>query len=173
VVLAKLFEKGITIMTNIYSPIESVVITTDYSWGIPLKCVKTEEEAIVPSMANKGDAGYDLYALEETIVPARGRAIIKTGISMAVPEGHVALIWPRSGLAVKHGIDTLAGVIDSGYRGEVCVVLQNHTDSNYTAKKHDRIAQMLIQKITPVSISVVSTLDDSSRGTGGFGSSGK
>jgi dUTP pyrophosphatase len=92
---------------------------------------------------------------------------------MAIPEGYAGLIWPRSGTAVKAGLDVLAGVVDSGYRGEVCVVLQNHSDTDYTIKKGDRAAQMLIQKVGCVTVLLVSSLDETDRGTGGFGSTGK
>lgn len=156
-------------MTNIFSQNISVSCCNSPTW----KVVKIEEDAILPSKTNKSDAGYDLYALEDTIIPARGRALVRTGISMAVPSGHVGLIWPRSGLAVKLGIDVLAGVVDSGYRGEVCVVLQNHSDDDYSVKKGDRAAQMLLQKLSCVTMEVVSDLDSSDRGDGGFGSSGK
>lgn len=156
-------------MTNIYSPIK---VGYDCSM-LTIKINKLENDAVVPNKANLTDAGYDLYAVEETKIPARGRSIVRTGISMAIPNGHVGLIWPRSGLAVKSGIDVLAGVVDSGYRGEVCIVLQNHTEYDYIVRKHDRAAQMLIQQILSPSISLVDSLNESDRGTGGFGSSGK
>ena len=157
-------------MTNIFS--QGIKVTPCYS--VPtLRIMKLEEEAILPSKSNPSDAGYDLYAVEETIIPARGRALVRTGIAMAIPEGHAGLIWPRSGTAVKAGLDVLAGVVDSGYRGEVCVVLQNHSDSDYIVRVGDRAAQMLIQRVSEVEIKVESTLDKSDRGTGGFGSSGK
>lgn len=153
-------------MTNIYSP------TVCYNEKPELRISKLEKDSIIPSRANASDAGYDLYAVIETIIPARGRGLIRTGIAMEIPSGHVGLIWPRSGLAVKAGLDVLAGVIDSGYRGEICIVLQNHTDHDYIVRKHDRAAQILIQEVTTVQIKTVSNLDKSDRGTGGFGSSG-
>lgn len=153
-------------MTNIYSP------TVCYNETHELRISKLEKDSIIPSRANVSDAGYDLYAVIETIIPARGRGLIRTGIAMEIPSGHVGLIWPRSGLAVKAGLDVLAGVIDSGYRGEICIVLQNHTDHDYIVRKHDRVAQILIQKVATVQIKTVSNLDKSDRGTGGFGSSG-
>lgn len=164
-------------MTNIFSPmkIENVETMPSYSYSLidKLKIMKLEEEAILPSKANSNDAGYDLYALEDTTIPSRGRALIRTGIAMAIPDGCVGLIWPRSGLAAKSGIDVLAGVIDSGYRGEICVLLQNHTDYEYIVRKGNRAAQMLIQQVLSPSILLVDNLDESKRGTGGFGSSGK
>jgi len=92
---------------------------------------------------------------------------------LGIPSGYVGLIWPRSGLAVKKGIDTLAGVVDSGYRGEVCVVLQNHGDEPVVIEIGDRIAQLLVQAIGCVSIGEVTSMDESDRGTGGFGSTGR
>lgn len=157
-------------MTNIFS--QGIKVTPCCS-APTLRIMKLEEEAILPSRSNPSDAGYDLYAVEDTIIPARGRALVRTGIAMAIPGGYAGLIWPRSGTAVKAGLDVLAGVVDSGYRGEVCVVLQNHSDSDYTVRVGDRAAQMLIQRVSEVEITVESTLDKSDRGTGGFGSSGK
>jgi len=156
-------------MTNIYSPIK----IPDCCGNIELKVLKLSENAIVPSRANESDAGYDLYALEDTIIPSRNRAMVKTGIAIAIPFNHVGLIWPRSGTAVKCGIDVLAGVVDSGYRGEVCIVLQNHSEHDYVVRAGDRAAQMLIQEVSPVRMNVVDSLDSSDRGDGGFGSSGK
>lgn len=133
---------------------------------------KLDSKAVAPSKANNTDAGYDLYALEDCIISPHHRSMIKTGISMAIPNGYVGLIWPRSGLAVKHGIDTMAGVVDSGYRGEVCVVLQNHGYEPYNVKAGDRIAQILFQSILSVPMIETEELNNSDRGQSGFGSSG-
>ena len=86
----------------------------------------------IPSYSHPEDAGADLKASESSIVPARGKALVSTGLCLELPEGHVGLIWPRSGLAVKHSIDCGAGVIDSTYRGEIKVLLFNHSDDNFT-----------------------------------------
>lgn len=137
-----------------------------------LKFKKLNEHAILPNKANQTDAGYDLYSLEDLNINPNQRALIHTGIAMAIPHGHVGLIWPRSGLAVKHGIDVLAGVIDSGYRGEICVALQNHGDKIYQVRRHDRIAQILFQKISQFDVYSVEDLDVSDRGISGFGSTG-
>jgi len=134
--------------------------------------VKLYDESKTPKRSNDTDAGYDLYSIENKTIKPKSRVIIKTGISMAIPNGLVGLIWPRSGLAVKYGIDTLAGVIDSGYRGEICVVLQNHGDKTYEVKSGDRIAQILFQSVECVYFNQVSNLEESQRGSGGFGSSG-
>ena len=143
------------------------------TWNGPvLNVKKLHESAVVPTKANSADAGYDLYALEGTIVDKHCHKLIKTGISMQIPDGYVGLIWPRSGLAYKHGIDVFAGVIDSTYRGDIGVILYNSQYSNYTIEKGDRIAQIIFQKIEDFDLHVVENLDDSTRGTGGFGSSG-
>ena len=92
---------------------------------------------------------------------------------MQIPDGYVGLILPRSGMAYKHGIDVFAGVIDSSYRGDVWVILYNSQYSNYNIEKGDRIAQIIFQKIEDFDLHVVENLDDTSRGAGGFGSSGK
>ena len=123
-----------------------------------------------PSYAYPGDAGADLCASEDTAIPARGKILVATGIRLALPEGHVGLIWPRSGMAVKHGIDCGAGVIDSQYRGEVKILLFNHSDNEYPIKQGDRIAQLLVQKVETVEFLPVDNLDDTDRAGSGFGS---
>ena len=127
----------------------------------------------VPQYAHDGDAGADLTASEKTVIAARDRLLVSTGIRLEIPEGHVGLIWPRSGLAVKKGIDCGAGVIDSHYRGEIKVLLFNHSDSEFQIEPGDRIAQILIQKIERVQFIPVNELSDTSRNEGGFGSTGK
>ncbi len=135
---------------------------------------KLHPDAIMPTRANPTDAGFDLYALDDSVAWPRKRVLVQTGIAMAIPEGHVGLIWPRSGLAVKHGIDVMAGVVDSGYRGEIKVLLQN-TDPDLVHKIHkgDRIAQILIQPIVAPELVEVDDLGETDRGAGGFGSTGK
>ena len=133
---------------------------------------KLDPGAIIPTKANRFDAGYDLYALNGAIIDKHSHKLIKTGVSMAIPEGHVGLIWPRSGMAYKHGLDVFAGVIDSGYRGDIGVILYNSQYSSYHVSKGDRIAQILIQKVEDYELIEVENLEDSQRGKGGFGSSG-
>ncbi len=123
-----------------------------------------------PSYAYPGDAGADLCAAAETVIPARGKMLVATSIRLALPDGHVGLIWPRSGMAVKHGIDCGAGVIDSQYRGEVKVLLFNHSDGKYLIKQGDRIAQLLVQKVETVEFLPVDDLDATDRFGNGFGS---
>ena len=141
--------------------------------GHPVPVKKLDPAATLPTKANDTDAGYDLYALEDSEIGANNHKLIKTGISMAIPKGYVGLIWPRSGLAYKSGLDVFAGVIDAGYRGDVGVILYNSRVSNhYQVKKGDRIAQILFQKVKTFDLVEVDDLDDSQRGQGGFGSSG-
>ena len=128
--------------------------------------------SFVPSYAHSGDAGADLKASKGCTVPARGKCLVSTGLSVALPEGHVGLIWPRSGLAVKQSIDCGAGVIDATYRGEVKVLLFNHSDADFTIEPGDRIAQLLIQKVERVNFTPVDNLEETARNQGGFGSTG-
>lgn len=138
-----------------------------------LKIKRLRDDAKLPSYAHEGDAGLDVYSCEELVIPSGERRLIKTGISMAFDKGCVALVWDRSGLAVKHGMKTMAGVIDSGYRGEVGIVLLNTTSEDFKIHKHDRIAQILLQPVMRVETEEVTSLDETSRNVGGFGSTGK
>uniref|UniRef100_A0A453H1T0 Deoxyuridine 5'-triphosphate nucleotidohydrolase n=1 Tax=Aegilops tauschii subsp. strangulata TaxID=200361 RepID=A0A453H1T0_AEGTS len=113
----------------------------------------------------------DLSAVE-TVVPARGKALVATDLSIAIPEGTYARIAPRSGLALKHAIDAGAGVIDADYRGPVGVVLFNHSEVDFVVKPGDRVAQMIIQVIATPEVAEVEDLDATVRGEGGFGSTG-
>ena len=124
----------------------------------------------IPNYAHAGDAGADLCSAVDDCIPPGDRKLISTGIRLALPQGHVGLIWPRSGLAVKQGIDCGAGVIDSGYRGEVRILLFNHSDQDFTIRKGDRIAQLLVQKVETAHFEAVDNLDDTVRGEKGFGS---
>jgi len=125
-----------------------------------------------PEYVSLGAAGADLRAAETVLLPPGGRAAVGTGLHVAIPGGHVGLVWPRSGLALRHGIDTLAGVIDSDYRGELRVVLVNHGGTPFEIRPGDRIAQLLLQKVERASFRSVPELPRSERGGGGFGSTG-
>ena len=137
-----------------------------------LKIKKLNENAKPFKYAHEGDAGLDVYSSEDTIIKAGERGVVKTGIAIALERGYVALVWDKSGLAVKRGIKTMAGVIDSGFRGEVGIVLFNTSKEDFKIEKHDKIAQILIQKIEQAEIEEVETLDETQRGEGGFGSTG-
>lgn len=131
-----------------------------------IKDVKT------PVYAKPGDAGFDLCSAESFVLKPNERHGFETGLKMEIPEGHVGLIWDRSGLAFNDGIKTMAGVIDSSYRGEVKVVLTNLGNRDFEVKKGMRIAQMLIQKIEQAEIVLTDSISETDRGEGGFGSSG-
>jgi dUTP pyrophosphatase len=130
-----------------------------------------------PICAHAGDAGADLVATRDVVLePAGGRALIPTGLAIAIPEGHAGLVLPRSGLAVRHGVTCLnaPGLIDAGFRGEIQVVLVN-TDPHepYTVRRGDRIAQLVIIAIEVACFVAVNALPNSARGPGGFGHSGR
>ncbi|KAF3638228.1 deoxyuridine 5'-triphosphate nucleotidohydrolase [Capsicum chacoense] len=133
---------------------------------------KLSENAVLPSRASPLSAGYDLSSAVETKVPAKGKALVPTDLTIAVPQGTYARIAPRSGLAWKHSIDVGAGVIDADYRGPVGVVLFNHSEVDFEVKAGDRIAQLIVQKIVTPDVEKVDDLDSTVRGSGGFGSTG-
>lgn len=134
---------------------------------------KLQEQAILPTRGSSYAAGLDLYASSDVIVPARGYIGVPTGLATAIPEGFYGRIAPRSGLAAKFGIDTLAGVIDSDYRGELICVLANHSDIDFEVNVGDRIAQFVIEAIITPQPELVDDLEETSRGDSGFGSTGK
>ncbi len=133
---------------------------------------KLDKLAKIPTRANESDAGYDLYSIEKAYLPAGGRKVVRTGISVAIPPGFYGRVAPRSGLAVKRGIDVLAGVIDSGYRGEIGVVLQNLSDYDFEFLQGERIAQLILEQCNTIGWVEVEELEDSVRSDGGFGSTG-
>lgn len=158
-----------------------------------LQIKKLSEKARLPTRGSAFAAGYDLYAARDTVIPARGKALVDTDISIAVPADtckfptasllldHKSLtrkilkdgrIAPRSGLAAKHFIDTGAGVIDADYRGPVKVLLFNHADADFEVKEGDRVAQLIIERIYTPEVVEVQELEESVRGAGGFGSTG-
>ena len=135
---------------------------------------KVRPNAVIPTKANLTDAGFDLYASMEgsTILNPREVKLIPTGIAMALPRNYAGLIWDRSSMGVG-GIHRFAGVVDSGYRGEIKVCLYNSNDRPYLVNSGDRIAQILIQKVDNFYLREVENLNETDRGDGGFGSSGK
>jgi dUTP pyrophosphatase len=140
-----------------------------------LRFIKLSEGATLPARAHDDDAGLDLHAAESARIPPGGRVSVGTGLAVAIPEGHAGLVLPRSGLAIKRGV-TLAnapGLIDPGYRGEVRVLLLNTDQSSaFECGPGDRIAQLLLVPIAAASPVEADELDSSTRGAGGFGSSG-
>ena len=135
---------------------------------------KLDSRAKLPSYEHPGDAGLDFYALEDFVAPAHERKPgIRTGVAVAIPEGYVGVFWDKSGLAAKHGLKVMAGVIDAGYRGELLLTLLNTSETDYHFKAGEKVMQMLIQKVERVEIAEVNDLSDTPRGEGGFGSTGK
>jgi dUTP pyrophosphatase len=128
--------------------------------------------AQVPTKANNNDAGFDLYSTIDVIIEPKQRKTVNTGIALQMPDNLAGLIWPRSGLSVKQGIDVLAGVVDSGYRGEIMVCLYNTSDNDVVIRTGDRVAQIIFQEVPHVIMEVHESLGSSQRGSNGFGSSG-
>ena len=135
-------------------------------------------EAQAPARAHAGDAGYDLRSVEGLDLPPGGRALVRTGISLAIPDGYAGLVLPRSGLAVRHGVAPVntPGLIDSGYRGEIMVPLINHDrEETFRVEKGMRIAQLVLVRAAEASFVAVELLEEGADGrrAGGFGSSGE
>lgn len=133
------------------------------------------DDKLSPTYANPGDAGADLRSSIDKTVLSGQTDIIPTGVSVAIPKGYVGFITPRSGLAAKHGITVLnaPGTIDSGYRGELKVIIHNTSDEPFEIKKYDRIGQLVLVPFIHAHFTPVDSLDDSERGQGGFGSTGR
>lgn len=138
-----------------------------------LRIKRHSEIARLPTQGTAGSAGYDLSSPIDCVVPARSRLLISTDLSMAIPEGHYGQIASRSGLSLRHGIEVGAGVIDESYRGVVGILLYNLSDQDYSVKVGDRIAQLILHKISVLPVQEVPELDSTERGVGGFGSTGK
>jgi dUTP pyrophosphatase len=139
---------------------------------LTLKVKKTNAEAKIPVCQHPGDAGLDLFSAIDDIIGAGEVKAVPTGIQMAIPDGYVGLIWDKSGISLQ-GVHRLAGVVDAGYRGEVRVVMLNLGPRPYAVKKGMKIAQILIQPVGTVRVVEADELDDTSRGQGGFGSTGR
>lgn len=138
--------------------------------------VRLDSQLPLPTKAHADDAGLDLHARVDTVLAAGGgRALVPTGVAVAIPRGYAGFVVPRSGLALKHGISLVntPGIIDAAYRGELQVIMINHDPQvDYQVRRGDRVAQLLVQAIANVEWSVVEALDDNDRG-GGFGHSGR
>lgn len=148
---------------------------TNASEPLSIQILMLDPELEPPSYAHPGDAGADLRARESFTLGPGERMLVPTGVAVALPEGYVGLVHPRSGLATKHGITVVnaPGTVDAGYRGEIKVTLLN-TDlhASMTFERGDRIAQLVIQRVERAVFVPVDSLDESARGTGGFGSTG-
>jgi len=138
-----------------------------------LRFAKLSEYAKAPTRGSSVAAGYDLYAAEEMTIEPGKRACVKTDIQIEVPDGTYGRVAPRSGLAAKHGIDVGAGVVDKDYRGNVMVLLFNFGEAAFNVARGDRIAQLVLEKICMAELEELPTLDETDRGAGGFGSTGK
>ena len=139
---------------------------------ISIKYKRIHPDAKIPSYAHEGDAGMDLYSVEDYVLKPGEKIIVKTGIATEMPEGYFGSIRDRSGLAARYAIHVLAGVIDCNYRGEIGVVIINLGKEEFSISKGDRIAQVLIQTVEHVNILEVNELSETSRGKDGFGSTG-
>merc|ERR1719436_1614137 len=137
-----------------------------------LRVQRLRPEAVLPVRGSKDAAGFDLAAVEKAVVEPGGKAVIKTGLKVAIPWGTYARIAPRSGLAAKKMIHAGAGVVDYDYRGEVGVVLFNHGAEAFSVEPGDRIAQLILESISMAPCEEVEELDETDRGAGGFGSTG-
>jgi dUTP pyrophosphatase len=144
--------------------VELLVVRLPHAEGLPL-----------PSRATAHSAGMDLVAAVEVVIGPGERKLVPTGLKVAVPEGYELQLRPRSGLALKHGISlpNTPATIDADYRGELQVILINFGSESFAVKRGDRIAQMLVQRVEPVTFREVPVLPESGRGEGGFGSTGK
>jgi dUTP pyrophosphatase len=128
----------------------------------------------LPQYARADDAGLDLYAAESVTLGPGARALVSTGIALAIPSGFAGFVLPRSGLALRDGVTILntPGLVDAGYRGEIKVLLVNHGDAPVTLQRGDRVAQLVVQRVERVALTPVAELPASARGAGGFGSTG-
>lgn len=140
-----------------------------------IKIKKLSTNAIIPSYQSDEAAGFDLHSIEDMLVKAHDRVLIKTGFAMELPSGYELQVRPRSGLALKYGITLLnsPGTVDSDYRGEIMIILINHSNDDFVIKKGDRIAQGVVQAVIQAKFELTEVLSETSRGEGGFGSTGK
>ncbi len=138
-----------------------------------LKLKKMHPDAKLPSHALPGDAGVDLFTIEPVDLAVGERKSIPLGIAIEIPEGYVGLLWDKSGLSHRAGIKSFGGVIDSGYRGEICVGLMNLSNTAFRLEKGQKIIQLLLQQYEPMEFEEVDQLSETKRADGGFGSTGK
>jgi dUTP pyrophosphatase len=142
---------------------------------VPVAVRRLDPDLPLPAYAHPGDAGADLRAAEQVEIAPGGRAIVRTGLAIALPEGYVGLVHPRSGLAVRLGVTVLnaPGTVDAGYRGEIMIILVNHDRANpVEIRRGDRIAQLVVQRVERAHFHLVDELPESARGSGGHGSTG-
>jgi dUTP pyrophosphatase len=149
-------------------------MTGGFDSAVRIPIVREDPGLELPAYARAGDAGLDLVAAEAVTLAPGDRRLVPTGLRIAIPEGHAGLVLPRSGLALRSGVTVLnaPGLIDSGYRGEVGVLLVNHGDLTVTVGRGERIAQLVIQAVARAEFVEMADLPSSRRGIGGFGSTG-
>lgn len=143
--------------------------------AVPVRVVRLDKGLPLPSYAHPGDAGADLMATVDVTLAPGQRALVPTGVALALPDGYVGLVHPRSGLAARHGLSIVnaPGTIDAGYRGEVSVLLINHDPTEaVTLHRGDRVAQLVVQRFERAEFVEAETLDETARGVGGYGSTG-
>ncbi len=137
-----------------------------------IKVKKLHPDAKIPSYSHPGDAGFDVHACEEVVINPGERKMVGLGLVFEIPEGFVGLVWDKSGLAKNHGITSLAGVVDSGFRGESQVLLYNISNKPFVVEKGSKVAQILIKRIELAEFEEIDELTETSRGEGGWGSTG-
>jgi len=139
-----------------------------------LRFKRIHPDAVLPAYAHPSDAGMDVRSVADLVIPAGGRALVPTGLVAIIPPMYEIQVRPRSGLALKHGVTVLntPGTIDSGYRGEIGVILANFGDREFSVSKGDKVAQLVFAPVVQPEIEETDTIDDTDRGAGGFGSTG-
>lgn len=139
-----------------------------------IEFIKTHPDAKLPTSNHESDSGYDIYAVEDTIIPAKGKKVVPVGLEFAfIPENYWVRVEARSGLSFKHSILPHPGIIDNEYRGDFGTLLYNHSNDVYHVKKGDRIAQMVVYELHKPGVEFTESKKESIRGSNGFGSSGK
>ena len=140
-----------------------------------LRFKRIHPDAVLPAYAHPSDAGMDVRSVADLVIPAGGRALVPTGLVAIIPPMYEIQVRPRSGLALKHGVTVLntPGTIDSGYRGEIGVILANFGDKDFSVAKGDKVAQLVFASVVQPEIEETDTIDETDRGAGGFGSTGK
>ena len=139
-----------------------------------LRFKRIHPEAVLPAYAHPSDAGMDVRSVADLVIPAGGRALVPTGLVAIIPPMYEIQVRPRSGLALKHGVTVLntPGTIDSGYRGEIGVILANFGDKDFSVSKGDKVAQLVFAPVVQPEVEETDTIDETDRGAGGFGSTG-
>uniref|UniRef100_W5N6N1 Deoxyuridine 5'-triphosphate nucleotidohydrolase n=2 Tax=Lepisosteus oculatus TaxID=7918 RepID=W5N6N1_LEPOC len=171
--ISRLEGTAVTEAVTASSPAKRQRTDTTHEIKVVLKFAKLSENATTPTKGSSKAAGYDLYSAYDYSIPPLEKTVVKTDIQIAVPPGCYGRVAPRSGLAAKHFIDVGAGVVDEDYRGNVGVVLFNFSKETFEVKKGDRVAQLICERICYPEIEQHETLDETERGAGGFGSTGR